>query len=235
MTFTQLLRRLMGRGRRRRFFVSPSIRQVNNLFKRAPILANAIVYGSLCAGAEISQQTLKHYFTSTAAPAVSNNNDNKTGKKAAVKYDFAPVKRLALWGTIVIPPIYHKWYNWLDKMFPIHRGKNVTSISKRMLVKKTILDQFLFTPPLLLLFFASMAAMERPTLSHVKEEVGTKFVPVFVADCAFWMPVQAFNFAFVPLTFRVVYIGVMSFVWLNILCFAKSYKPASSSAIKQIP
>ena len=41
-------------------------------------------------------------------------------------------------------------------------------------------------------------------------------------SCIFWLPAQAFNFAMVPQTFRVVYIAAMSFVWVNILSVCKS-------------
>ena len=37
----------------------------------------------------------------------------------------------------------------------------------------------------------------------------------------FWMPAQALNFALVPQTMRVVYIGTCSFLWVNILCILK--------------
>ena len=41
------------------------------------------------------------------------------------------------------------------------------------------------------------------------------------ASCMFWMPAQAINFALVPPTLRVVYIGTCSFLWVNILCILK--------------
>ena len=47
---------------------------------------------------------------------------------------------------------------------------------------------------------------------------------VYVADCLFWIPIQAINFWKVPPTWRVLYIGLMTFVWTNVLCFARSYK-----------
>ena len=44
----------------------------------------------------------------------------------------------------------------------------------------------------------------------------------FGLDCAFWIPVQAVNFLFVSNTFRVLYLGVTGFVWLNLLCIVKN-------------
>ena len=48
-----------------------------------------------------------------------------------------------------------------------------------------------------------------------------KILSKFKASCMFWMPAQALNFALVPQTMRVVYIGTCSFLWVNILCILK--------------
>lgn len=195
---------------------------------------NSMCYGSLCASAELSQQTIKYYMTATQnghAKMITNNNNS------VKKYDLASVKRLAIWGTFVIPPIFHVWYKWLENRFPPCSVTGV--ISRQYILKKTFFDQFIFTPPLLILFFGGMAAVEYAgkrgqMWDHVKQELTFKLPPVYIADCAFWIPVQAFNFAFVPPTWRVLYIGLASFVWLNVLCFARSYKDTSTPATAEI-
>ena len=101
-------------------------------------------------------------------------------------------------------------------------------ISNQSILKKCLLDQFVFTPPLLCLFFGGMAALECATWKNVETEITTKLPTVFFADCIFWIPVQAFNFAYVPPTWRVLYIGVMTFIWTNVLCFARSYKSSNN-------
>ena len=122
-------------------------------------------------------------------------------------------------------------------------------ISGLQVTKKCILDQFFFTPPLLALFFGTMAAWnyiqsknltynisemnqtwkhikseKEETWNLIKSEVITKVPLVFVADCAFWIPVMALNFGFVPISLRQVVVSIASFVWLNVLCFAKTYQ-----------
>lgn len=213
--FQNFVRRLLGRGRQRRYFVTPPVRLVRKLFEKHPIAMNGLCYGTLCASAELSQQTIKHYVAKS-----------QKQQKVVKKYDFTAVKRLAIWGTFVIPPIYHNWYKWLENRFPPCSITGV--ISKQDIIKKTIFDQFIFTPPLLILFFGGMALVEyakdNELWNHVKNEITVKLPPVYLADCAFWIPVQAFNFAFVPPTWRVLYIGLMSFIWLNFLCFVRSIK-----------
>ena len=225
MNFSNLLRRLLGRGRRRHFFVSPYVRQLKKMFEKHPLVMNAVTYGTLCTGAELSQQTLKYYYSastnrksSTVAHVVSEEK----------RYDFSAVKRLALWGTLVVPPIYVNWYKFLEKRFPPCSYTGV--ITNSQILKKTLLDQFLFTPPVLVLFFGIMGYLEYRNWQQATDEVKVKFPPVYLADCAFWIPVQAVNFAYVPATLRVLYIGVMSFIWLNFLCFARDFKKSDDNA-----
>ena len=225
MFVSQFLRKLLGRGRRRHFYVTPYVRQLKKMFEKHPIAMNALTYGSLCIGAELSQQTLKHHFsgkTQTVSHVMSK--DTTTTK---MRYDFSAVKRLAIWGAIVVPPIYVNWYKFLEKRFPPCSYTGV--ISKSQILKKTLLDQFLFTPPVLVLFFGIMGYLEYRNWKQAQNEVIVKFPPVYLADCAFWIPVQAVNFAYVPPTLRVLYIGVMSFIWLNFLCFARDFKKTDNA------
>lgn len=236
------LRRLLGRGRRRHFFVTPYIRQLKKMFEKHPLVMNAVTYGALCTGAELSQQTLKYHLSAknSTCHIVSNRTlgmlqlvlygssifslvffflTDDGVKNGRLRYDFSAVKRLALWGTIVVPPIYVNWYKFLEKLFP-----PTGVISKQQILKKTFLDQFIFTPPVLVLFFGIMGYLEYRNWQDATNEVKFKFPPVYLADCAFWIPVQAVNFAYVPPTLRVLYVGIMSFIWLNFLCFARDFK-----------
>ncbi|XP_061512168.1 mpv17-like protein isoform X2 [Anopheles gambiae] len=110
-------------------------------------------------------------------------------------------------------------YKWLDKTFP--------GTAKRIIVKKLLLDQFILTPPLLVIFFTGMSLMERQ--SSITEECRQKFLPTFARSCLFWMPAQTLNFVLVPPKFRVVYVGSCAFAWVNILCWVKRQKMLSSN------
>lgn len=52
-------------------------------------------------------------------------------------------------------------------------------------------------------------------------ELKQKFLPTFERSCMFWLPAQLFNFVLIPPRFRVIYMGVCGFVWVNILCWIK--------------
>ena len=211
---SSVLRTLVfGRGRRKRFYVIPTIRQVRKVFSSRPIISNSVFYGSLFVAAECMQQT---WNKGTHTPM-----DMKTSKNlnsiAHVSYDLGSIKRYAFWGTFVIPPIYQTWYKWLDAKF--HLCKN-SPLNRTILVKKLALDQFMLTPVILVLFFITMNAMEGK--SDWLEECKQKFCKTFGADCLYWLPIQAINFVYVPSDLRVAFIAVTTFIWMNVLCWFKS-------------
>ena len=82
--------------------------------------------------AEISQQFLKHFFTT----------DQVSG---SFEVDWDSVKRYAFLGFVAFPPIVHNWYKWLDGRFP--------GSGRKVIAKKLMLDQFVLGPPYLALFF----------------------------------------------------------------------------------
>ena len=44
-----------------------------------------------------------------------------------------------------------------------------------------------------------------------------KFVPTYAVGLVFWMPAQALNFALLRTRFRVIYVGLCTYVEVNIL------------------
>ncbi|XP_040570757.1 mpv17-like protein [Lepeophtheirus salmonis] len=187
---------IFGRGRRRRFGVPPTIRTVKKWVIAHPLISNCCFYGVLFTAGELSRQILSMRKEKNKKPL-----------------DFGSVQRCAVLGTVVFPPIFHQWYKWLDSRFP-----------KGAISKKIILDQFLLGPIMVALFYIVLSLLEgqEDPLLECKE----KFLTTFVCDCLYWIPVQAFNFKFVPSSLRVVYLAISTFIWFNVLCLIKSI-PAS--------
>jgi len=194
------------------------VHKIRKMFTDYPVLSNAITYGTLCVGAEAAQQMLKNRKGATGH---GNSLSAKT-------FDTAALKRYAAWGFFVIPPIYSKWYQWLDKAFKTSVGSH----SLKVMGQKLFLDQFILTPGIVVLFFIGMAWMEGQ--KSLTEECRTKFMPTFAADCCFWLPVQWFNFQFISPDLRVVFIGVTTFIWLNVLCFIKSVPLTDFAAVSSV-
>ncbi|XP_055630141.1 mpv17-like protein [Toxorhynchites rutilus septentrionalis] len=180
------------------------LRGFSNFFNKHPLAGNGLVYGSLYVGAEFSQQTITRKFLTDPPQDL----------------DKPTLGRYAIMGTFIYSPILYNWYKWLDKTFP--------GTARRIIVRKLLLDQFILTPPLLVIFFTGMSLMERQ--SNIMEECKQKFVPTFARSCLFWMPAQTVNFLLVPPKFRVVYVGSCALAWVNILCWVKRQKMTAKSS-----
>lgn len=122
--------------------------------------------------------------------------------------------RYAVMGTLVYSPILFNWYKWLDGTFP--------GTTRKIILRKLLLDQFVLTPPLLVIFFVGMSLMELQ--KNPLEECREKFLSTFQRSCLFWLPAQTINFLLIPPPLRVVYMGCASFLWVNILCYVKRQK-----------
>jgi Mpv17-like protein len=190
-----------------------TVRSARQLVARSPVITNTLMYGSLYTLAEVSQQKVSARLALEATKPKH--------------LDTCSVKRYAIMGTFVFPPLLTRWYAWLDTRFPATSGPVV--------MKKLLLDQFLLTPFVVAIFYVGMAWLEgKPTL----EELRQKGLRTFFLDCCFWLPVQVWtddhlhasrclpfqlaNFMFVPPLLRVAVIGAATFVWLNILAYVKA-------------
>ena len=54
----------------------------------------------------------------------------------------------------------------------------------------------------------------------------------FQKQVYFWVPAQLINFLFLPASVRVAFVGVCSFMWINILCWVKREPPGNQTAVE---
>ncbi|XP_048526557.1 palmitoyl-protein thioesterase 1 isoform X1 [Dendroctonus ponderosae] len=172
------------------------------VLEKHPIIGNSVVYGTLCVAAEASQQTI----------------NKKILNKPSQPLDLETIGRYGIYGTGIGGPLLAVWYRYLDKKLP--------GATAKVVVKKMLIDQFLFTPQLLVIFYVTMSILEHK--EDLLAECKSKFAHTFLANCLFWLPGQAINFSLVPSIYRVTYVGTCSFAWISILCWLKRQDVASS-------
>ncbi|CAH1273176.1 MPV17L2 [Branchiostoma lanceolatum] len=104
------------------------------------------------------------------------------------------------------------WIPVLERMFP---GATV-----RKTLAKVLVDQVIAAPLLITAFYAGLRVLERkPGVFAVWRE---KFVDTYMTGMMFWPAAQTINFYLLPLQYRVVFLGVCSFTWANVMCFMKA-------------
>ncbi|KAH0954160.1 hypothetical protein HN011_012366 [Eciton burchellii] len=210
-----------------------SLTNIFRTIRRKPLLYNSVVYGFFCTSAEFIRQS----YSKISKPVQSIAEEPKditdirgpvliqiqkfckmlglTDEDISMQstsYNQSQLKRYAIYGCFLAGPILYGWYKWLDMFY--------SGTSTKTVLTKLFMDQFILTPPLLILFFVSMSLMEAK--SDVLKECKMKFLYTFQTSCGYWLPVQLVNFMLIPPSLRVIYVSIAAFCWVNIMCYLKS-------------
>ncbi|PRP84936.1 Mpv17 / PMP22 family protein [Planoprotostelium fungivorum] len=127
----------------------------------------------------------------------------------------------------IMMPIAHYWYKFLDRLFEkrAERAKldaekekekkpqTGLSVIDSTVLKKLALDELIFDPFCIFLFFTVIGVLERKSLSQIREKIGKEYWITQKMSWKLWPAVQLINFALVPGDFRILFVNVISFVW----------------------
>lgn len=99
------------------------------------------------------------------------------------------------------------WFRVLDKL---------VSKSHPLLVQgalKMVIDQGLFCPTFLAVFYAYNALLEERSLAALKHKFRHAYIPTLLANYKVWPAVQIINFCLVPLNYRLLFVNVVALGW----------------------
>ncbi|XP_063361595.1 mpv17-like protein 2 [Cydia amplana] len=130
------------------------------------------------------------------------------------RYDWARSARMLTVG-ILMGPLHHYYYVYLDKVLP---GAEIKTV-----FKKIAYDQLFASPATILFFFIGMGMLENKSTQETKDEIAYKFKYTYIGDCLFWPPVQFINFYFLPTKYRVFYINGATMLFNVFLSYIKHF------------
>ena len=78
-------------------------------------------------------------------------------------------------------------------------------------MKKVVVDQLLFSPLCLAVFFLTLGALDASPLGDIVGEIRRFGAVIYAAEWFVWPPAQAANFYLIPLKFRVLFDNLVSF------------------------
>ncbi|XP_033478351.1 mpv17-like protein 2 isoform X1 [Epinephelus lanceolatus] len=161
---------------------------------RTLLLTNTLSAGGMLALGDIVQQTWENF------------------KKPGRVRDWRRTGKMLTFGCS-LGPVQHGWYIWLDGLFV---GNTLKAVGKKVLV-----DMLVGAPVVGIVFFMGLGLMEGHTLSEGWTEFREKFWEFYTAECTVWPAAQMFNFYFLSLQYRVVFINFISLGWDTYLSYLK--------------
>jgi protein Mpv17 len=172
--------------------------------QKSPLLIKGLTSGFLACIADIVCQ-----FAFPPKDKVSNPMD---WKQQLNNYDFMRTIKFTIIGAVYTAPSLHYWYGGLGRLFP---GNGFSSVSYRL-----VLDQTVFAPTFLSIFFAGLWFLDGETPTQVFDKLQKTLVPTLITNYSVWVPAQLINFCFVPAHLQVLYANAIGFFWNIYLSYA---------------
>jgi protein Mpv17 len=138
-------------------------------------------------------------------------------------FDKPRIIRLAFYAFLVVGPVSHYWYNFLEKLVE----KKMKMPTFKAVVTKIAFDQFLFTPPMTVLFFTYMSLASGAGLNAAIRSVRMELFPTLKVNWVVWPIAHTVTFGVIPLEFRVLFVSAIAIFWA---CFLSLTAARSASA-----
>ncbi|KAI0758673.1 hypothetical protein C8Q74DRAFT_258415 [Fomes fomentarius] len=143
-------------------------------------------------------------------------------EKKGANHDFWRTARLSFYGGAIFGPVLTKWLQLLNRL--------QFSSPTKAVAYKVYLDQFVFTPGVVAMFFGSLTLLEGKGVNDAKERIQEAYVPTIIRNWGVFIPTQIVNFALVPHHLRFVTIGVVSLFWNAYLSSVNAKKQVEIAA-----
>ncbi|KAJ1723836.1 hypothetical protein LPJ53_001847 [Coemansia erecta] len=150
------------------------------------------------------------------------------------RWDYRRTLRFVAWGSLCAP-LFHKWYLLLNRAFPLPvqssgKASFIYAVSKRVAT-----DQLVYAPLGIAGFFVAMNFMEGQDWASAKRRLGEFYLPTLKANYAVWPAVQAVNFGFVPVLYRVPFSSVVSIFWNAFMSWANAQSASKVELPVEMP
>jgi len=136
-----------------------------------------------------------------------------------ITIDWHRVVKFTALGTFLVGPTLHVWYGFLARRIP---SPGFTGTIYRL-----ALDQLVFAPCFIPVFFASALALDG-TPDLIIPKIKSDWFTTVMANYAVWVPAQFLNFKYIPPSFQVLFSNSVGFGW-NIYFSYMTYKARASA------
>mmetsp|Transcript_1675 Transcript_1675/g.2978 ORF Transcript_1675/g.2978 Transcript_1675/m.2978 type:complete len:216 (-) Transcript_1675:275-922(-) len=113
-------------------------------------------------------------------------------------------------GLIIRGPINHWFHLLLDNVI-FRKARN--QFAPGIIIGKLVLDQFVFSPLFIALYFIVNGFMLDQRMQDIADKIITTLPKVMLKNWSVWIPANAISYALIPLNLRVLYGNIISIFW----------------------
>lgn len=168
--------------------------------RRNLLLTNALISAAM---ATVGDSVVQSYECLSKTSSTKGPEDGPKDEESAKGYQLKRTMHMTTAG-LTTGVTTHYWYLALERMLGSRRTASV-------LLRKIALDQILFSPVNLFVYFGTLGFCERSTWTTIWGELLEKGLKdIYLAEWVIWPPVQLINFALLPLRYRILFDNVVS-------------------------
>jgi protein Mpv17 len=130
-----------------------------------------------------------------------------SGLSGPSPFDFERLTRFMAYG-FMMAPVQWLWYNRLNNWFPMTKAAATVPAMQRV-----AMDQLMFSPISLSVFFTFMTVAEGGGKSAVLKKFQDVYVPTLRANYMLWPAVQIINFRLMPIQFQIPFVSTIGIAW----------------------
>ncbi|KAM4577262.1 peroxisomal membrane protein 2-like [Odontesthes bonariensis] len=162
------------------------------LLKKYPILTKSVTSGILSALGNLLSQILEARKKAKSGAGVN-------------EIDVAGATRYAVYGFFITGPVSHFFYQLMEAWIP--------TTDSLCVVKRLLLDRFIFAPGFLLIFYFVMNILEAKGWEDFEKKMRISYWTALKMNWKVWTPFQFININFVPVQFRVLFANMIALFW----------------------
>ncbi|XP_003384042.1 PREDICTED: protein SYM1-like [Amphimedon queenslandica] len=133
------------------------------------------------------------------------------------KLNFARVGRAAVFGSLILGPLAHLHFNFLEYMVV----KRLALTGTRMAFLKMFFDQFTYWAiSINTIYLFTLPKLEGKTNDQAMDNVRARIWPTMKANWCLWPIAQLINFKLIPVAHQLNFVLIVSLGWASYLSFA---------------
>jgi protein Mpv17 len=144
-------------------------------------------------------------------------------------FDFERLTRFMSYG-FAMAPVQFKWFQFLSRQFPMTKSSGLGPA-----INMVAMDQLLFAPCGIALFFTVMTIAEGGGKRAVFHKLREMYVPTLKANFMVWPLVQMINFRLMPIQFQLPFVSSVGIAWTAYLSLSNAAEEGDARSVPQSP